>query len=112
MALRGAGTVARLAPDGALTPLVAGLERPIGVGVEPDGQLLILEQGRERAGRLLRVDPARPQDRRVVSAGLDRPTALAVAEDGRAYVSLDGGDGAGELIQIRRLGPPPPPRSI
>ncbi|HEY3108655.1 MAG TPA: hypothetical protein VGL23_07875, partial [Chloroflexota bacterium] len=77
VALRGAGTVARLAPDGALTPIVAGLERPIGVGVEPDGRLLVLEQGRERAGRLLRVDPARPLDRGVVSADLDRPTALA-----------------------------------
>src|SRR5438067_308005 len=90
-----------------------GQAGPVDVGVAPDGQLLILEQGQgAHDGRLLRIDPARPEDRRVVSAALDRPAALAVATDGRAYVSLDGGDGAGELIQIRRLGPQPTPRSI
>src|SRR5205814_8324208 len=96
VALLGFGSVARLTPEGALLPVVEGLDRPVAVGVEPDCQLLILEQGPvPRGGRLLRVDPARPQDRRAVATGLDRPTALAVAADGRAYVSLDGGDGPG-----------------
>lgn len=109
VALRGSGTVARLAADGTLSAVVTGLNRPVDVGIEPDGQLLVVEQG---AGRVIRVDLLHPDERRVVSAGLDSPTALAVAADGRAYVSLDGAAGAGELIQIRRLGPQPTPRRI
>jgi DNA-binding beta-propeller fold protein YncE len=114
-ALRGAGAVIRVAPDGTITTVADRLSAPIGVGIEPDGGLLVLEQGdpsRAGDGRLIRLDPTHAEQREVISSGFDRPTALVVAADGRAYVSLDGADDQGELIQIRRLGPQPTPRSI
>jgi streptogramin lyase len=102
-ALAGTGRVVRVAPDGGVTPTAEGLTEPVGVGFEPDGKMLVLERA-GGAGRLIRVDPAKPADRTVVSADLPQPTSLLVAPDGRAYVTAGTGDG-GELLQIRRLGP-------
>lgn len=109
-ALAGAGRVVRVGRDGASAPVAEGLTEPIGVGLEPDGKLLVLERT-DDGGRLVRIDPARPDERTVVSASLPRPTSLLVAPDGRAYVTAGRGE-HGELLQIRRLGPRQPRRVV
>jgi streptogramin lyase len=104
--LGGLGRLVRITPDGSVAVVADGLDAPVGVGFEPDGKMLVLERT-----RLIRIDPAKPTERTVVSANLSQPTSLLVAADGRAYVTAGTGDG-GELLQIRRLGPQPAPRSI
>jgi sugar lactone lactonase YvrE len=120
VALFGPGRIERVGQDGAISTVASGLTRPIALGFEPEGTLLVLEfaSGGDavggfpaRSGRLVRLDLARPDERQVISANLDYPTALLVAPDGRAYVANGGfhrSGPTGELLQIRRLGPRPP----
>ena len=97
VALFGAGTVARVGPDGTVATAVAGLTQPVGVGLDPDGRLLVLEQG---PGRVTRAGE-------VVARELEAPSGLLVAPDGRTYVTA-----AGQLLQVRRLGPVGPRRFV
>jgi len=105
-ALGGLGRLVRIAPDGTVSVIAEGLDAPVGVGFEPTGKMLVLERT-----RLIRIDPAKPTERTVVSANIAQPTSLLVAPDGRAYVTAGSGE-TGELLQIRRLGPQPPPSYI
>jgi DNA-binding beta-propeller fold protein YncE len=112
VALSGAGRVARVGPDGAVATAADGLAEPVGVGFEPDGRMLVLERGNGSSnGRLVRIDPAKPDESTVVSRDLPAPTSLLVAPDGRAYVTAGSGQ-AGGLLQIRRLGPQPARRVV
>jgi streptogramin lyase len=109
-ALTGASRVVRVGSDGAVASVAEGLAEPVGVGLEPDGKVLVLERA-SGAGRLVRLDPAKPTERSVVSADLPQPTSLLVAPNGRAYVTAGQGE-HGELLQIRRLGPLAPRRVV
>ncbi len=116
VALAGRGEIARVEPTGGSISLVArDLARPIAVGVEPTGAVVVLESPPgQNAGVLRRLGGAGQTT--VLSDDLDRPTSLSVAPDGRVFVTLRGiaADAArvGQLVQIRRLGPIAPRRIV
>lgn len=97
VALFGRGTVAKVARSNEVSVAADGLDQPIAVGFDPEGRMLVLEQG---SGRLIRAGE-------VVASDLVTPTGLMVAPDGRTYVTA-----AGQLLQIRRLGPVAPRRMV
>jgi len=79
---RDAGTLTRLAPNGARAVVASGLERPIGLAFDPVGRLLVAE---EKAGRVVRVEAGGRL--RPVLVGVKQPRWLAVREDGTLFVS-------------------------
>ncbi len=114
----GSGSIARISPDGRVTTAVDGLTMPIGVFVEPNGALLVLEFSdnysmdtgyRARSGKLSRIDPNASSTRHTLSTKLTFPTSIARASDGRAYVTTGGAftgnarSANGEIVRIRRL---------
>ncbi|KUL22339.1 NHL repeat-containing protein [Actinoplanes awajinensis] len=60
----------------------AGLDRPTGLSVRPDGALVVAEAG---AGRVLVIDADDAVS--VLAEGLGRPVDVALDSDGRCYVS-------------------------
>src|SRR2546425_23055 len=66
-------------------PLVSGLKRPVGLSLDAEGRLLIVE---EATGRLLRLEPGGALT--VVARGMTKPRWLAVAADGTFYLSARG----------------------
>jgi glucose/arabinose dehydrogenase len=102
---RGAGVIYRIAPSGALSIAVAGLDRPAGLALDTAGRLLIAE---EKAGRILRLEPRGALT--VLATGIKRPRWLAVSPDDALYVSahrLTAPDGTDETEgrEILRLVP-------
>ncbi len=91
------GTLARISPSGRTTRIAVatGLDRPHGIALDRDGQLLVAEDSR----RVRRIDPATGRAELVVD-GVDT-NKIAVANDGTLYLAgatLSGGS-------IRRLTP-------
>ena len=116
----GAGSVVRVASDGHITTAVEGLTMPIGITVEPDGNLLVLEFSaaysmdsgyRPRSGTLSRINLTTPAIRQTLATNLHFPTSVARASDGRVYVTAGGAfvgsawTPEGEVVQIRRTDP-------
>lgn len=105
----GSGRVDRLAPDGRLRPALTGLTMPIGLAVDRQGRLIVLEfaQGFQvasgfhpRSGRLLRLEGAL---RTVLADHLPYPTAVLAAPDGTFYLSLNGAfapPGSGQVVRL------------
>jgi sugar lactone lactonase YvrE len=118
----GAGSILRVSLDDAVATLIGDLTMPIGIAVEPDGQIMVLEHAAtfdfERgfapsSGRLVRIDPRDPVRRTVLAEGLRRPAFVHRAANGRVYVTTTAAaDRSGDVLQIRRLGPVPPRRWI
>ena len=71
-----------VAPAATSTRQPLGFLWPTGVAVEPDGTLLVVENGN---GQVDRIDPARGT--RSVVARIDRAYAVALAPSGATYVS-------------------------
>jgi sugar lactone lactonase YvrE len=84
ISLIGAGAVVQRTAGGRLRTIAAGLSAPEGIAVEPDGTLVVAEQGRNR---LLHVDPLHSFVRPLVSL----PNATSRA--GVDGIGLDGRDG-------------------
>jgi glucose/arabinose dehydrogenase len=56
--LLGPGKLIRVAPDGTRTTVIAGLDRPTSVVVDPDGALYVTNHGLSvGGGEVLRVEP-------------------------------------------------------
>lgn len=72
-------------------------DNPTSVAVEPNGSLLVVENG---AGKVDRVDPATGK-KTVVASGLSRPYAVTVRPTGEILLSTEG--------VVVRLGAIPPP---
>ncbi len=85
------GEILKVSPDGAVTVLFAGLQRPSGLVLAgPD--LLIAEEG---AGRVMRLTPTGALS--VLAKGMKTPRWLALADDGTLYITanrLSGPDGS------------------
>jgi NHL repeat len=85
------GEILKVSPDGAVTVLFAGLQRPSGLVLAgPD--LLIAEEG---AGRVIRLTPTGALS--VLANGMKTPRWLALAADGTLYITanrLSGPDGS------------------
>ena len=79
---RALGSVTRIAPDGSRTLVASGLERPVGLAVDPTGRLLIAE---ERAARVVRRDAGGALTPLVT--GIKQPRWLAVRPDGTLYIA-------------------------
>ncbi|AYG62640.1 ScyD/ScyE family protein [Rhizobium jaguaris] len=77
---------------------VEGLNAPVGVAFDTDGDMLILEHGtfdqkegfQKGSGRLLKLDKA-TGDRKIILAGLTRPVSVLVWDERRIIVSELGG---------------------
>jgi sugar lactone lactonase YvrE len=96
------GEIVKVSPDGAVTVLFAGLQRPSGLVLAgPD--LLIAEEG---AGRVMRLTPTGALS--VLAKGMKTPRWLAVAADGTLYITAnrfsgpDGSDPDESKVIIRR----------
>jgi hypothetical protein len=85
------GEILKVSPDGAVTVLFGGLQRPSGLVLAgPD--LLIAEEG---AGRVIRLTPTGALS--VLAKGMKTPRWLALAADGTLYITatqLSGPDGS------------------
>ena len=70
---------------GQIFPVVTNLKRPVGLSLDEEGRLLIVE---EKSGSLLRLEP----DNRlsVLATGMEKPRWITVAKDGTAYISAKG----------------------
>jgi hypothetical protein len=79
---RGTGTVTRIDPTGARVVVATGLERPMGLALDQNRQLLIVE---ERAGRVVRVEAT--GGRTPLITEVKQPRWLAVGPGGTIYVS-------------------------
>ena len=114
----GSGAILRIAPDGQMSPAVEGLTMPIGVALEPDGNLLVLEFAssytmdsgyRPRSGKLTRIAPRSPAARQPLSINLNFPTSVIRAADGAVYVTASGSfvgnaqSAGGELLRVRNV---------
>ena len=77
------GTLARISPSGRTTRIAVqgGLDRPHGIALDGDGQLLVAEDSR----RVRRVDPTTGETELVVD-GVDT-NKLAVADDGTLFLA-------------------------
>ncbi|MFC4563390.1 SMP-30/gluconolactonase/LRE family protein [Nocardiopsis mangrovi] len=80
--------------EGTTRERAAGLARPVGIAVGPDGTLVVAEAG---AGRVVAIDESDTVT--VLAEGLDHPVDVAVDADGRCYVSDD------RIGAILRIGP-------
>ncbi|KUO04137.1 SMP-30/gluconolactonase/LRE family protein [Streptomyces caeruleatus] len=84
--------------SGAVRERAGGLRRPLGIGVAPDGSLVVAESD---AGRVVAVDE---QDTLTVLAdGLEQPVDVAFDAGGRCYVS---DERLGAVLRIEAEGPP------
>ena len=80
------GTVRRVAPDGTERLILRGLKKPVGLALDGEGRLLIVEEGR---GRLLRREPSGSLT--VLASGMRSPRWIAIAsEAGGIYVTARG----------------------
>jgi glucose/arabinose dehydrogenase len=98
------GTLARISPAGAITHIAVpgGLDRPHGVALDRDGQLLVAEDSR----RVRRIDPTTGRAELVVD-GVDT-NKIAVSRNGTLFLagsSLTGGS-------LRRLEPGGKPKIL
>ena len=76
------GTVTRVAPEGAKRLILRRLKKPVGLALDGEGRLLIVEEGR---GRLLRRELS---GLTVLASGMRSPRWIAVApEDGVVYLT-------------------------
>jgi hypothetical protein len=85
------GEILKVSPDGAVTVLFGGLQRPSGL-VLAGSDLLIAEEG---AGRVVRLTPTGTLS--VLAKGMKAPRWLALAADGTLYITanqLSGPDGS------------------
>jgi glucose/arabinose dehydrogenase len=88
--------VDRIAPDGTVSVVATGFDRPHGVTIAPDGSLLVADT---YAGAVRRV--TRDGTVETVVTGVGRPMDVAVAADGSLFVA----DIAGKrLLRVRRRG--------
>ena len=101
------GSVVRVDPEtGAQTLLATGgdIECPTGLGLLPDGDILVIDAGRGGAGpgEVLRVDAQTGEQARIASPTLAQvPWAGVATPEGEAfYTSLTGGSGAGQLVRV------------
>ena len=114
----GSGTILQISPNGQMSSAVAGLTMPIGVLIEPDGKLLVLEFAasyamdsgyRPQSGKLTRIDPRSPTERQVLSTGLNFPTSVMRTDDGAVYVTANGSfsgnaqSAGGELLRVGKM---------
>ncbi|MFF4525133.1 hypothetical protein [Streptomyces bluensis] len=77
------GTVQTYDPESGTTrERAAGLQRPLGIAVAPDGRLVVAETD---AGRVVAVDDGDTVT--VLAEGLDHPVDVAFDRSGRCYVS-------------------------
>jgi streptogramin lyase len=99
----GCVAAALVAASGASAAAPVTFVWPTSIDVEPDGSLLVVENGLHR---LLRVDPASGRTV-VVAAGLAKPYAVARAGSGAIYVTDAGAlkriDGAGAPRVVARV---------
>lgn len=99
----GNGAVNRLDANGKRTVVFSGLQGPEGIVVEPDGSLVVAEQGRDR---LLRVDPRRGTAR--VLAVIPNSTHLlgidGIARDPRDGSLIVPDSPAGRVLRVSRSG--------
>src|SRR3990172_2336284 len=80
------GTVSRVAPDGTERLILKRLKNPVGLALDGEGRLLIVEEGR---GRLLRREPSGRLT--VLASGMKSPRWIAVTpEAGGGYLTAHG----------------------
>jgi serine/threonine-protein kinase len=95
----------RVAPDGKVSVVATGFDRPHGVTIAPDGSLLVADT---YAGAVRRV--TRDGTVETVVTGIGRPMDVAVAADGSLLVADIAGHqllrvrGGGITVVARRLG--------
>jgi len=93
-----AGTLLRVAPDGARALVMERLRHPVGVAVDREGRLVVVEEGRRQVLRLETGGGATS-----LISGIGHPRWVAVAPDGHLYVtakSLASGDEEGEGDEV------------
>jgi len=93
-----AGTLLRVAPDGARALVMERLRHPVGVAVDREGRLVVVEEGRRQVLRLETGGGATS-----LISGIRHPRWVAVAPDGHLYVtakSLASGDEEGEGDEV------------
>lgn len=81
---RKAGEIFKI-DGGEAEPVVSDLKRPVGLGFDPEGRLLIVEEGK---GRLLRLEENGGLT--PLAQGMKRPRWVTVAENETIYVSAKG----------------------
>ncbi len=77
-----AGTLLRVAPDGARALVMERLRHPVGVAVDREGRLVVVEEGRRQVLRLETGGGATS-----LISGMGHPRWIAVAPDGHLYVT-------------------------
>ena len=93
-----AGTLLRVAPDGARALVMERLRHPVGVAVDREGRLVVVEEGRRQVLRLETGGGATS-----LISWIRHPRWVAVAPDGHLYVtakSLASGDEEGEGDEV------------
>ena len=93
-----AGTLLRVAPDGARALVMERLRHPVGVAVDREGRLVVVEEGRRQ---VLRLETGGGVTSLI--SGIRHPRWVAVAPDGHLYVtakSLASGDEEGEGDEV------------
>jgi sugar lactone lactonase YvrE len=90
------GTVARYRPASHESEVLAAeLDQPYGVGIAPNGAVIVAELG---TGRVLSI---RSGDVTVLASGLKEPNGVAIGADGAAFVSEAG---AGRVLKLTGTG--------